>query len=122
MAGRALVIVDHGSRRPDAHAHLETLGRRVQERAPELLVRIAHMEQAEPSLAQTIEACIGEGVSEVAVHPLFLAPGRHLTEDIPALVEGVRASHPGVTIRLLDPVGAREELADLILATLEPGQ
>jgi sirohydrochlorin ferrochelatase len=118
MAARALVIVDHGSRRPDAHAHLETLGRRVQERAPGLLVRVAHMEQAEPSLAQAIEACIAEGAREVCVHPLFLAPGRHLAEDIPALVDGARASHPGVEIRLLDAVGAREELADLVLATL----
>ena len=122
MPGRALVIVDHGSRRPDAHAHLEALGRRVQERAPGLAVRIAHMEQAEPSLARTIEACIAEGMSEVAVHPLFLAPGRHLTDDIPALVEAIRASHPGIEIRLLDPIGARQELADLILATLEPGR
>jgi sirohydrochlorin ferrochelatase len=120
MATRALVIVDHGSRRPDAHTQLEALGRRVQERAPELLVRIAHMEQAEPSLAQAIEDCVGAGVAEVAVHPLFLAPGRHLVEDIPALVEGARASHPGITIRLLDPVGARDELADLVLATLGP--
>ncbi len=115
---RALVILDHGSRRPEAHAQLEALAASVRERAPQLFVTIAHLELAAPSLAEAIDACVAAGAREVCVHPLFLAAGRHLAEDVPGLVEAARTKHPDLSIRLLEALGARAELADVILATL----
>lgn len=116
---RGLVIVDHGSRKPEAHEHLERVAEAVRARAPELVVRVAHMELAEPDLAAALEACVEAGVDEIAVHPLFLVPGRHLSEDIPRLLAEAAERHPGVRVRLLEPVGSRPELAELILATLD---
>lgn len=118
---RALVILDHGSRRPEAHAHLLELAANVRERAPDLFVTVAHLEQAEPGLAAAVGACVAAGAREVCVHPLFLAPGRHLAEDVPRLLDEIRARHPDLALRLLDALGARAELADVILATLERG-
>jgi len=115
---RALVIVDHGSRQPEAHAHLERIAAAVRDRAPGLEVRVAHMELAEPSIADAIAASVAAGAEEVCVHPFFLVPGRHLASDIPALISAAAADHPEVRIRLLEPLGDRHELADLILATL----
>ena len=115
---RALVIVDHGSRRPEAHRHLETLAEQVQSRAAELLVCAAHMELAEPSLEKAIDRCVEAGAEEVLVHPLFLAPGRHLAQDIPRLVEEAVARHPGLRVRITAALGERPELVELILASL----
>lgn len=114
----ALVILDHGSRRPEAHAHLEALASRVRERAPGLLVEVAHLEVRAPTLEDAVARLAASGIRSVAVHPLFLAPGRHLARDIPARLRAAEARHPGLTLRLTEPLGAREELADLILATL----
>ena len=115
---RALVILDHGSRRPEAHAQLEVLAAKVRERAPQLFVTVAHLELAAPSLAEAIADCVAAGAREVCVHPLFLAPGRHLAEDVPGLIEAARTQHPGLSIRLLEALGTRAELVDVILATL----
>ena len=115
---RALVIVDHGSRRPEAHHHLERLAARVRERAPELRVRVAHMELASPSVAEAIEASVAKGARSITVHPLFLAPGQHLVEDIPELVRRAAERHPEVEIRLTPALGSLPALADLILSTL----
>ncbi len=115
---RALVIIDHGSRQPEAHAHLERIAAAVRDRAPGLEVRVAHMELAEPSIAEAIAASVAAGAEEVCVHPFFLVPGRHLASDIPALISAAAADHPEVRVRLLEPLGDRPELADLILATL----
>ena len=112
---RALVIVDHGSRADAAHAHLEAIAARVRERAPEWIVRAAHMELAPPSLDEAVEACVREGAEEVSVHPFFLSPGRHLSEDIPALVRAAAERHPGVRVRLTRAVGELPELVELIL-------
>ena len=89
---RALLIVDHGSRRAEAHSHLEWVAREVQGRAVDLQVYIAHMELAEPSIAQAIASCVADGATELIVHPLFLVPGHHLCEQIPQLVESARQS------------------------------
>jgi sirohydrochlorin ferrochelatase len=115
----ALILVDHGSRKSEAHEHLEKIAAAVRERRAGLDVRVAHMELASPSLAEAVAACVEAGADEIAVHPFFLVPGRHMAEDIPALVEAAAAAHPGVHVRVLEPLGVRPELADLILASLE---
>jgi sirohydrochlorin ferrochelatase len=115
---RALLIVDHGSRQPEAHEHLESIAREVRRRAPGLLVHVAHLELAEPSLGRGIDACVADGAREIAVHPLFLLPGRHLTRDVPAELERAAAAHPGVEIRLTEALGTSTALAEAILATL----
>ncbi len=115
---KALIIVDHGSRRPEAHAHLLWIAEQVRQRAPDLRVYVAHMELADPSIDAAIDSCVEDGASEVQVHPLFLVPGRHLTQDIPALIQRGSERHPGVRIRMTDSLGSIPDLADLILRTL----
>ena len=116
---RALVILAHGSRRTEAHDHIERIAAAVRARAPELAVEVAYLELAEPSLEQTITRLAARGASPIAIHPLLLAPGRHLLEDLPRRIRAAGAAAPGVELRLLEPLGSRPELADLILATLE---
>jgi sirohydrochlorin ferrochelatase len=115
---RALVIVDHGSRRPEAHHHLDWIAEQVRQRAPELRVYVAHMELAEPSVESAIETSARDGATEIIVHPLFLVPGRHMVEDIPQLVRRAAARHPELEIRISEALGSVPELADLILQTL----
>lgn len=119
MTARALVIVDHGSRQPEAHAHLEWIAEQVRQRNTELRVYVAHMELASPSLEDAIDACAQDGIREVAVHPLFLVPGRHLVRDIPTLIERAAAKHPDLRIELLDALGTQSAIAELILHTFE---
>ncbi len=119
---RALIILDHGSRRPEAHEHLERIAARVRESDASLCVFTAHLELAEPSLADAIAACADAGYGEVAIHPLFLIPGNHVARDIPEIVAEAARRHPELDIRLLEPIGERPELASLILATLRDAQ
>lgn len=112
---KAIVIVDHGSRRAAANAVVAEIAALVQVRAGHrAIVRFAHMELCEPNLAQAIDECVKEGASEVLVQPLFLAPGRHATRDIPEMVALAIARHPRVTFRLGEVIGADPLLAELV--------
>jgi len=116
---RAIVLIDHGSRRPEANAMLETVAAALRRRVPERIVAVAHMELAPPSLADAVAACVEAGARDIVVHPYFLAPGAHATRDIPAQAAEVAARHPGVSIRVSAPLGVHEGLIDAILTRVD---
>ena len=47
---RAIILVDHGSRREAANRHLEGLAALVADQRTDWVIRIAHLELAEPSV------------------------------------------------------------------------
>ncbi|HEY8431090.1 MAG TPA: CbiX/SirB N-terminal domain-containing protein [Sandaracinaceae bacterium] len=111
---RALLLVDHGSRRADANAVLEELAELVRARTRDV-VRTAHLELAPPTIAEGFDACVAAGANEVVVVPVFLAPGRHASEDVPRLAREA-AERLGVAWRVADVLGADPLLAELVLA------
>jgi sirohydrochlorin ferrochelatase len=113
-----LLLLDHGSRLPEAHAQLERLADDVRARSPGFgEVRIAHLEQAPPSLEETLAACERERADVVFVLPLFLAPGKHVTHDLPDQVARAAERWPGLRVRVLPPLGELPGLAELIAAS-----
>jgi sirohydrochlorin cobaltochelatase len=114
---KAIVIVDHGSRSGPANEVVEEIARLVQARAGDgVRVRFAHMEICEPSLPAAIDDCVASGALRVVVQPLFLAPGRHASRDIPALVADAQRRHPGVVFELGRVIGADPLLAEMVCA------
>jgi len=111
----ALLLVDHGSVRAEANALLAEVARLVQEFSALKIVEYAHMELAEPTIAQGFDACVAAGAETVIVHPYFLAPGRHSTQDIPRLVAGAAARHPGVRYSVSEPLGLHPKIAEVVL-------
>ncbi len=112
---RAIIIVDHGSRRAEANAQLEVVAERLRERLPDLLIVTAHLEIAEPNIAQAIATCAAHDATEIIIHPFFLAPGRHTSHDIPTQVRAAANSHPKTRIFITETLGLHPGLIDLIV-------
>jgi len=111
----ALLIVDHGSKRTEANAMLEEVAAILRAKRPDLIVHIAHMELAEPSIAQGFANCVKDGAVEVVVHPYMLSPGRHAAKDIPVMASEAAKQHPGVKWRCTKPLGLHEKIGDVVL-------
>ena len=112
---RAIILVDHGSKRPEANAIVRQVAAIVQQAVPDALVRHAHMELGAPSVGDAFEACVSEGADEIVVHPYFLAPGNHGARDIPKLALEAAARHPGVRIMISEPLGVHAKIGEVIL-------
>jgi len=112
---RAILLIDHGSRRAEANALLEAVAEQVRKRAPDSIVEAAHLEITKPGIAEGIDACVKKGATQIVVHPYFLGPGRHTSEDIPEQVERAGARHPNVRIRISEALGGHAALIDAIL-------
>ena len=113
---KAILLVDHGSRKREANDMLICMANLVQAMAGgDVVVRHAHMELAEPTIAQGFAHCVEAGAMEVIVFPYMLSPGRHSTSDIPRMVAQVAVNHPGVTFSVTPALGIHEKLGEIIL-------
>mmetsp|Transcript_8941 Transcript_8941/g.26851 ORF Transcript_8941/g.26851 Transcript_8941/m.26851 type:complete len:152 (+) Transcript_8941:72-527(+) len=115
-AKRALLLVDHGSRRKEANEMLDDVRNMVVELGAGVdIVETAHMELADPNIAQGIGRCVQQGAEEVVVMPYFLAPGRHSSKDIPEMVGEAAKEHPEVKISVASPLGVHRKIGEVIL-------
>jgi sirohydrochlorin ferrochelatase len=119
---QALVVAAHGSRREASNTEVRLLAQRLSESAPGdfELVEAGFLELASPSIPEAITGCIEAGAVRIVVVPCFLAAGRHVSEDIPRIVEALPARHPKVTIHATDHIGASQAMARLILEAAGP--
>jgi len=111
---RAVLLIDHGSKSDEANRVLDGLGRQVEELTG-LPVRVAHMQWAEPSIHDAVDACARDGVRDLVVVPVFLAPGKHSMKDIPRMVSEAIRKHPGMTHSMGTPLGAHPKIAEVIV-------
>ncbi len=114
-----LLIVDHGSKRPEAAAFLEGLASRVAAAKPRWQVRIGHLEICPPDIAQAIDGCVREGAREIVIQPFFLLPGRHTREDIPAIARTARKNHPDCIIRVGAAIGEDDQMVEILVQRAE---
>jgi sirohydrochlorin ferrochelatase len=109
-----VVIVDHGSRRPEANLAHEAFVAHFSAGSRYLAVEPAHMELAQPTIAQAFGRCVAAGARLVVVAPYFLWPGRHWDADIPALVAEAALGYPGVRHLVAAPLGPHPLLEELV--------
>jgi sirohydrochlorin ferrochelatase len=113
---KAILLIDHGSRRDAANEMMNCMANLVQAMAgPGVVVRYAHMELAEPSISAGVRSCADAGATELIVFPYMLSPGKHSTGDIPRMVAEAAQAFPALEVRVTSAFGVHEKLAELIL-------
>ncbi|SNC74981.1 sirohydrochlorin cobaltochelatase [Marinobacter sp. es.048] len=120
MKGPRIILLAHGSSDKRWCETFEQLA------APTLAsvnnARVAYMELAKPSMDTVIKEGVSEGITEFTVVPLFLAAGRHLRKDVPAMIEDLEKSHCA-TIQLAPPIGENpllgQAIRDVVMLQLE---
>ena len=113
---RAILLIDHGSVRPEANHMLACMANLVQTMVgPEMIVRHAHMELAEPTIDQGLRDCADAGATDIVAFPYMLSPGKHSTRDIPRMVAESAAAFPHIQARVTPCFGVSERLAEVVL-------
>lgn len=118
MTDRAVIVLGHGSRSPEATEQFLRVTAALAPRVPGAAVYPAFMELAEPLLADSIEQAISAGARRVVVLPCFLFMGNHIKLDIPRHVQRVAEKHPDVEFEIREPLGPDLRVADILLERL----
>jgi len=111
---RGIVLFAHGARDAQWAQPFTAIRERVRAARPEYPIEVAYLELMAPTLEEAIASVIGEGASAVTVFPLFMAQGGHLKQDLPRILDAIRANHPHIPIALEPPIGEVAEILDAI--------
>jgi sirohydrochlorin ferrochelatase len=111
---RALLLIAHGSRRPEANADLAFVADEMAARGRYPVVQVSYLELAEPSIPDGGALCVERGATEVILLPYFLSPGVHVHEDMTEARDGLAGRFPHVTFRLAEPLGRHPLLLDVV--------
>ena len=112
---RSILLIDHGSVKAEANHMLACVANLLQHIVGDgIIVRYAHMELAEPSIAAGFAACVGAGAADVVAFPYMLSPGKHSTRDIPRMVAEAAKEFPHVTYRVTEAFGVAAQLCEVV--------
>ena len=118
----AIVLFAHGSRDPLWRAPIEAVAERIRTLAPGAAVACAYLEYTEPTLETVVAQLAGSGATAIAVWPMVLGTGRHARDDLPRLVDALRAQHPGIDFTLQAAIAEHPDvLHAMAAAALQSG-
>lgn len=110
---QALLLIAHGSRRPEANADLEKVADQLRERGWKWAVA-SYLELAEPTIHQGGIQCVESGAQEVILVPWFLSAGMHVRRDLRDARQKLAEAFPEITFRLAEPLGTHPFLLDVV--------
>lgn len=113
----ALLLISHGSRHVSGNEFVIELTRKLKN-LPDLTfeaVDYAFLEFGDRPPGEVVTAWITEGVKKIVCFPLFMATGKHVTEDIPTLMDAMRQKHPQTDFVLTTHLGGVPGIEQVIL-------
>jgi sirohydrochlorin cobaltochelatase len=97
----AVILFAHGARDARWSRTLETLAAQLHGRLPASFIGIAFLEFQPPTLQAALADAVTAGATRIDVMPVFWSSGGHVANDVPPLLEQIRAAHPRVALRML---------------------
>lgn len=119
---KTLLLVAHGSRLVSSNDAIKMLTVKLRDRLYDsgfVAVEYAFLELTEPSIPDGIAKLVSQGATDLIVFPYFLAPGTHVVDDLPELVDEARKQYPDISFKVMPYIGAVEGMIDLILGSAD---
>lgn len=109
-----VIVFAHGSRDPLWRVPVEAVAQAIRQTDPTARVSTAYLELCAPDLPSAARELAQAGARRVRVLPLFFGMGKHAREDLPLLMDQLRAEHSGVAFELLPAAGEDPRLTALL--------
>ena len=89
MKKREVVLLVHGSSRPEWNQHMFELVDQLNDSSETVCYSVCFLEKSSPSLFELVNQLVDQGCSSFDLYPLFFAPGRHVYQDIPQMISDI---------------------------------
>jgi sirohydrochlorin cobaltochelatase len=116
MPSTWILLLAHGSRRPEWAEPFHAVLQRVRAARPDCRVELAFLESMTPLLPDALRAAAQAGCRELYLAPLLLGAGGHLRGDIPRAVDAVAREHTALRVHVAEAAGAHPAVVDALAA------
>jgi 8-oxo-dGTP diphosphatase len=116
MSQSCLILFPHGSRDPRWRLFFEGLEADLQQQHGTKRVRLAYQQFVPPTLLDTVDASLADGIDQFRLLPLFMSVSKATISDIEAQVRTVTEQRPGSMIDILPPISDSPRFRETILA------
>ena len=79
------------------------------------LISDAYLELETPSIPQGVDNFVKQGATEIIIALNFLNSGKHVDQDIPAIINACRRQYPHVSIRIAPPLSKHPAISQIFL-------
>ena len=112
---KAVLLVSHGSHSPKTKEEIIALASVLRQRFPLAIVEFAFLEIESPNISEGIDICAFQNATQIVLALNFLNAGRHVDEDIPAIVSEAAKKYPTVKFTISKPVGQHLYIPNLFI-------
>ncbi len=110
---KAVLLVSHGSRSSKTKEEVIELVKVLKFKTGVDIFEYAFLEIESPNIPEGLDLCVQKGATQVLVLLNFLNSGRHVNDDIPAIIQDAQEQYPDVVFSISQPIGQHPQIADL---------
>ncbi|MBF4693259.1 sirohydrochlorin chelatase [Fusibacter ferrireducens] len=115
MRKDAVLIIAHGSKVKETDDIMKKYQQELVLKMPETQIEYCYLQLMEPSIESIVKSLYESGVRNIKAFPFFIFNGNHIKEDIPEVLDAIRAEYPELNITFLENIGYDEKVLDLII-------
>lgn len=116
-----VIILGHGSRRPEANQEIRDIAEQVKMRTGDALYETCFLQFGQPALSEGIQRMVASGVKKITVIPLLLAVGNHIQVELPRLLRQQKELYSGLTLLLAPHLGADSRIVEIVMDRMKQG-
>lgn len=110
----ALLVMVHGSPRPESNDDMYAVVEEVRRGGKFDVVEVGFLDVNQPDLPSAIAACVARGATRIVAVPYFLHSGKHVTKDLPDILEEAAGRYPDLEIVMGDYLGHDDAIMDVL--------
>jgi sirohydrochlorin ferrochelatase len=115
---KAVIFIGHGSKTADGNQQFIHFIQGIFKKMDTPLMGYGFLENAEPSVFQSLVEVIGSGATDITVVPVLLLPGVHANHDIPAEIALIKKKYSSVVIQYSPPIGIHNLIINILIDRL----
>lgn len=113
---KALILIAHGSKKEKSNQEFRDLVKQIKELNSKKYEKIetAFLEFVEPSIEDIVKKLVTENIKSITLYPYFLNSGKHVSVDIPEIVNKLKNDYENIDFKILQHFGLSKKIASII--------
>lgn len=116
-----IILVAHGSKRQESNEEFVQLSAKIKlENSSEFdEIDFAFLEFEKPNIEMAINNMFEKDLEKVYIYPYFLNSGKHVSVDLPNIINKVQSIYKNMEIEILQHFGSSKSVSSIISSDLQ---